>query len=825
MKTFNIKYQSDEKLVEFINKNLKNCKNILIQIFSGVLDKDKIKHILDILNSNLDATIIGASTDGEILEDKILEKNIVISFSCFEDTTINSFILSDIDEFNLGIKASEFVSNNSKLLITFAAGLDFNAEKYLKGIESKSDILIAGGLAGDNAEFRETFVFNNDKIITNGVVGVVLNSKKLIVNNAFGFNWQGIGKILTITKAKDNIVYEIDGQKAVDIYKYYLGDMIGEKLPAVGIEFPLIIKRDNLNVARAVIDKNEDGSLVFAGNFKNGDKVQLGYGNVEAIITKTNEVLKSIKDLPIESIFMYSCMARRRFLGDKIKYEIKPFSDIASLSGFFTYGEFFKAKNIEFFNQTATIITLSESKKISKKKISKIELQKDSVLTLNALSHLIDITTKELKDMNDVLNDKVKIQSNKIKAKNLEIEYMFYHDSLTDLPNKNELEKDLKELTIITGSLLIDIKKFSLINDMYGDIVGDEILKSFANYLKDLTKPYGCKLYRVAADQFMTLNLTNHIGLCQKIANEIFDYLHNNTLCVRADYLHLDIELGVCIAMVGGDYFDKNVKIKADMTLNHAKKNNKEFLIYSKDLKLEENIQTEIETIAMVKKALQEDRVIPVFQRIKKDEDSFECLVRIKEKDKLISPFFFLDTIKNTKYYFDITKVMIYKSFEYFKNRKESFSINLSYRDMMNEDIIEYLIEYIEKYSMYNRVIVELLESEAINDFNKIKEFIQTIKKYGVKIAIDDFGSGYSNFIYLTELKPDFIKIDGSLIKNINQDEESLIITKNITNFAKELGYKVIAEFVSSKEIYDIVQNLKIDGIQGYYIAEPKENV
>ncbi len=726
MKTFKLKYSSDKELIKFI-ENIK-CKNLLIQIFTGVLDKNKIKSILDILNSHLNATIIGSSTDGEILEDEVLEKSIVISFSCFEDTTFKSFIFTDDSEYNLGSKAGELVSKNSKVLISFAAGLTFNAESYLKGIESKTDITVAGGLAGDNAEFKESFVFNNNEIITNGVVGVFLNSKKLIVNNAFGFNWQGIGKILTVTKAKDNVIYEIDGQKAVDIYKYYLGEMIGEKLPAVGIEFPLIIKKDNINIARAVIDKNDDGSLVFAGNIEEGQKVQLGYGNVEAIITKTNDVIKNIKDLPIESIFIYSCMARKRFLGDKIKYEIKPFSEISELAGFFTYGEFFKSKNIEFFNQTTTILTLSENDKIVKRKVNKIEFKEDDVLTLNALSHLIDITTNELKKMNYILENKVQMQSNKIKAKNVEIEYMFYHDSLTDLPNKNELEKDLKEL-LPSGSLLIDIKKFSVINDMYGEVVGDQVLKVFASYLKKLTKPYGCKLYRVASDQFMTFNLSNNKDLCQKIADEIFDYLHNNTLSICIDDMILDIEVSTYIAMVGRDYIGNDVKIKADMALNYAKKNDKDFIIYSKDLGLEDSIKEEIETIAMVKKAIQEDRVIAVFQKIKKEENSFECLVRIKENDKLISPSFFLDTIKNTKYYYEITKIMIKKSFEYFKNREESFSLNFSYKDITNEEIINYLIEYIEN----KPGILVAVNAEKILHANAITRNIINLK---IKINI-----------------------------------------------------------------------------------------
>ena len=179
----------------------------------------------------------------------------------------------------------------------------------------------------------------------------------------------------------------------------------------------------------------------------------------------------------------------------------------------------------------------------------------------------------------------------------------------------------------------------------------------------------------------------------------------------------------------------------------------------------------------------------------------------------------------NTKSYYDITKTMLKKSFEYFKDREESFSINFSYKDMQKEEIVNYLLKMIEKYNMYDRIIIELLESENMTDLKMVSDFIEKIRKYGVKIAIDDFGTGYSNFIYLAEIKPDFIKIDGSLIKNIDKDEKSFIIVKNISKFAKDLGSKVIAEFVHSKEVYEKLLELDIDGLQGYYLAEPKEEV
>jgi len=111
---------------------------------------------------------------------------------------------------------------------------------------------------------------------------------------------------------------------------------------------------------------------------------------------------------------------------------------------------------------------------------------------------------------------------------------------------------------------------------------------------------------------------------------------------------------------------------------------------------------------------------------------------------------------------------------------------------------------------------------EEIGDYTMIKVFVQEVKKYGAKIAIDDFGSGYSNFMHLLELKADFIKIDGSIIKNILHDQNSQILTQTIVSMANKLNMEVIAEFVSSKEILDAVMLLGVDHSQGYYLGEPK---
>jgi EAL domain-containing protein (putative c-di-GMP-specific phosphodiesterase class I) len=127
------------------------------------------------------------------------------------------------------------------------------------------------------------------------------------------------------------------------------------------------------------------------------------------------------------------------------------------------------------------------------------------------------------------------------------------------------------------------------------------------------------------------------------------------------------------------------------------------------------------------------------------------------------------------------------------------------------------------KFEDRNRLVFEILESENLSDYDFLEEFVLKYKKLGCKIAIDDFGSGYSNFIRIIRLKPDYLKIDGSLIKNIDKDNNSYEIVKSIIAFSKTLKIKTIAEYVHSEEIFNLLLELDVDEFQGYYFGKPDE--
>ena len=417
MTTYNTYFTSQKELEHFVKKNnIKDTPSLLIQVFTSYEQKKQIKKLLNSINSLFPkASLIGTTTDGEINNGVVSTKKNVISFSVFEHTTIKTYIGKNSKSYyQAGVKlAKKLISKKTKVIISFIDGISGNGEDFLSGINKiNKTIKIAGGLAGDNAKFKKTFVFTKNKIYKHAVVGAALNSDILQVNSHYSFNWLPIGKRLTITKAIGNRVYTIDNKTAYETYAYYLGENIAKKLPAIGIEFPLITSRNNVTIARAVIGKYDDGSLLFAGNLNNGDLVRFGYGDSDSILSHTKQNVQTIINNPIESIFIYSCMARRRFMPDLIQNETMPFSKIAPTAGFFTYGEFYTSTRKELLNQTMTVLALSESNAVKKVNITQDFQDSDSGKddTIKALSHLINISYNELE------NQKQELEIAKIKA-------------------------------------------------------------------------------------------------------------------------------------------------------------------------------------------------------------------------------------------------------------------------------------------------------------------------------------------------------------------------------------------------------------------------
>ncbi len=438
---------------------------------------------------------------------------------------------------------------------------------------------------------------------------------------------------------------------------------------------------------------------------------------------------------------------------------------------------------------------------------SALERMQNRILTYNKRQELIN---KELEK--------------KVLEKTKELRERLYKDALTGLPNRVKLQEDLESLQE-ASLFIINIDDFKEINDLFGHKNGDKILKTFAQKLKALFTTNYPKVYRLSGDEFVLLfNKKMSKSDVEKFLGLLIDKIEKMIFLYGDKELTLRTTIGVALTKDGA-------LEKADIALKKAKELRKPYEIYNIDDKVvEEQYKKNLEWIKQLKKAIELDRVVPYFQPIINvhtlEPKGYESLVRILDDDgESIAPSEFLAIAKKSRLYFHITKIMIDKSCKFFQESNCSFSINLSIEDILNSDIASYVESAVKKYGVANRIILEVVESEGIDNYAAVSKFLFKMKKLGCQIAIDDFGSGYSNFEHILKLPLDYIKIDGSLIKNIVTDKDSEIIVTSIVDLAKKKGIKTVSEYVSSHEIFERVKFLGVDYVQGFYFAKPQADV
>ncbi len=403
----------------------------------------------------------------------------------------------------------------------------------------------------------------------------------------------------------------------------------------------------------------------------------------------------------------------------------------------------------------------------------------------------------------------------KVKEKTHELIQSLYHDTLTTLPNRLKLQEDLLLFPNNTVAIF-NIDDFKEVNDFFGIDAGDDLLAQIAYWLSE-TK---LQPYRIGGDEFAFI-LPREFSR-EQIAHKITTFLSNfeeRNFIIGEESFHLRGTVGVAI-------MSKKPIIHADIALNKARSLKKPYSLYDSAEGIEDQYKTNIAMSAQIRQALIEHRIVCQYQPIVNCKtgviDKYETLVRIQRDDgTLIPPNDFLPIAKKTKLYSSITQEVIYQACHTFSNRTEHFSINLSNSDILDPHTLTTIERILKQTNTASRIVFEILESEGIENFDEVALFITRMKELGASIAIDDFGSGYSNFENILKLNVDFLKIDGSLIRNIDQNPRHRIVVESIVDFAHRIGIETIAEFVASEEILKIVTELGITYSQGYYTGKP----
>ncbi|QCI27702.1 EAL domain-containing protein [Caminibacter pacificus] len=400
-----------------------------------------------------------------------------------------------------------------------------------------------------------------------------------------------------------------------------------------------------------------------------------------------------------------------------------------------------------------------------------------------------------------------------------QITFLLYHDTLTKLYNRLKFNEDVKKLQR-PALVLFNIDRFKHINDFYGVDVGDEILKFVAHELLDYVKLENpsAKVYRLGADDFGVLCDCHNEKKLREFAEKFINSMEEYSIDVLGNGINYTISLSAGIAK------EDPLLEKADMALKNVKKDLKEKVkFFEKELncQIKENIKKTHE----LKYALEHNKIIPYFQGIydkNKNIVKYEVLARIKTPSGEIKSIFpYLQIARENRQYNQITLIILKKVKEIMQRHKDlNLSLNLSIEDISHNETLSYILGGFLDENIAKRVTFEILESE-IENYDIMQNFIKMVKPMGVKVAIDDFGSGYSNFARIMSLDVDYLKIDGSLIKNLDEDEKTKMIVETIVEFAKKSQKETVAEFVKNEDIFNECVKLGIDYYQGFYLDIP----
>ena len=410
------------------------------------------------------------------------------------------------------------------------------------------------------------------------------------------------------------------------------------------------------------------------------------------------------------------------------------------------------------------------------------------------------------------------------KEQEQELERQLYIDSLTGLPNRAALHKAI-ELHDVHKLMLVNIDDFNTVNTIYGERVGDELVTVMAKKVQMMLSSDAMTLYRHSGDEFAIL------------VNEQVpaDYFREDTILMAHQLNPIDLQCGVHAitvrARIGAAISSKSGNPRslvsmASLALRDAKKSKQAYSFYSEVvdniLHLEENLMT----LEMLEFALKHQTVIVHFQAIANTKmheiEKFEALVRINDQNgKMHYPNEFIDIAKGARLYSKLSKEVFRQTLETAqKNPAYEFSFNIEMSDILDPRTSRYILNALRESNCAERIVFELVESEELEGSEQVYHFFKLVKEEGSKIAIDDFGSGYSNYAYLMKLGVDIVKIDGSLVADITSNLNNKRIVKSIINIIHELGMKVVTEFVEDKETYQMVVLLGADYAQGHYIEK-----
>ncbi len=833
MVSITILYQDVEQIESYIEKGtLNRHKECLIRIHAaGISNTDieaKIEQIIKVVPL---AKIIGCSSSGIIYEGEQYETGILVSIFQFEKIEIKTTMVSfaGLEPADIAKKVKENIGDsNPEMMFVFAGDLYLGINQLTYSlVENFHNTQLVGGMAGYARPDGEidSYVINGTRTAYNAVAVAALIGNGLNVYTNVIIGHEPISDVYTFNKVNQDYIEEIEGTDAAAWIQAELGltNIEGRNnwsmMAATDLltNFPLVL--EDRNGAGRFLRYEPEGNRMrlYFSKLDKGERFRIGYLSPLKSAEEWQGVYKDLEVNNADTVFVYSCLFRKLYLGECSQWEVSPFKH-KGIHGAFMFGEIGSVnKKVDYHNGCCSFCALGEN-------------SKDYVLPNRTnLDHFYKIQD----DNKELLNQVLKIQSDSIYRYNQELmrtlleqekiikDRLFIDETfgLENMAKFNQDRESFKHEKICFVGLENSRQLFAVMGAGRYKILARENLNKIKSIIESEYPRLQIKFYSYDFSSFffvvqeeirqdVFLDLTRYIYSKLRIGN----YLDNRVTCSNR----------FVVTLSGADPNElMNMALVKDETSQDSG-----YQICGPNYDSSKTLKKELDTIAILNNVINNNAVEPYFQGIYDNETgelfAYEALMRIKDNDgNVLTPYAFMDIAKKYHLYLPLSQCMIKKVFELFNDRDEKVSINLSMYDVTSETTNKLIFDLLKQAKHPENFIFEILESEQFVDLDKLRVFIRNVKRYGVKIAVDDFGTGYSNFLEIGNMEIDYVKITGSLVSAIGTDATYDKIINSIMYLSEKIGVDVIAEQVENEQIQKYVLQCGIKYSQGYLFFKP----
>lgn len=834
MFTWNLQYVSKKRLEDTLPQLIDRSeadRDVLVRIHTAVHTPEEAVDLAAFIKRLIPwAKILGTSTSAVISGGKLLHDQCVISVTQMAEGSVRvaRFPLGDAGspapsgEALCGEVRETLVRDDTKLLLAFFTDYQEIERFVVCSRTQMPGVQMVGGLTDWSDILGDAgFVFDETGWSGREAAIAALDGETLEVLADFTTGVQVVGDDHEITKVSGEMIREIDGKPAAEFIHEGIGEEICTKTE-IGFYFPLVYTFDGINVPFVIGYYGKDG--VGANHFVTpGRKIRRGFFYDRKIVSENRAMYHRVESFEKgETVFSYACRDRYRFYPNSVKWELSAYEN-SNICGCLTRGEISAAGGKNAFPNCAFALAVAGENPETQQYNPYVFTHTETLAEDNQrlIGFLMDAVQASGRDTGSAMNASLNSFVESCKEKLL-------YTEKDNIANEAALYMDIR-LAGYDRVCVIEVPDVASMRTVFS---GQMIEKTHSHFVAECASFAAQKDYRV-----YLLEPWRVAVAVPSFAASLRDFSEDMRLLQKKLYEATEEYIAVvsffCVINECTAETVKQVYNAARMEM--MQKNMQFYVCDGKEEELdEESIRERYRMVNVINYAISHDGVIPYYQGIYDNKQQsihhYEALMRLlDENGRIYSPPEFLDVARSYGLLYDtLSMTMVRKVFGAFRDIEErSVSINIGMRDIRNEELTGYIYSFLSTARHPENFIFEILENEDVDEYEALLGFVNNIHRLGGKISIDDFGSGYSNLLHVVSIPSDFLKIDGSIVRECcrNKDSESLVALISSWNKMNTRDSRIVAEYVENKDIQEKLIRYGIDYSQGHLFSKPSPEI